>query len=65
MLKEIAAIGTHSIKTHTILVDDVRCLGTPILDGITVDDVKQAIATVNTDYVCEMFGDVLAARVTR
>lgn len=64
LLSEIAAIETHSIKTHSILVDDVRCLGTPILDWISVDDVKAAILRVNPKYKFEFIGDVLTAVVT-
>jgi hypothetical protein len=27
LFKELEAIGKHSIKTHTILIDDIRCWG--------------------------------------
>lgn len=64
LLAEIAALESHAIKTHSILVDDVRCLGTPILDWITVDEVKAAILKVNPEYQFKLIGDVLTAVVT-
>jgi hypothetical protein len=68
VLSEILAIGSHAIKTHTILVDDVSCFGTPVLDGITIDDVRQAISAINPAYEFsyeqgKSEGDVLAAVV--
>jgi hypothetical protein len=50
VLEEIAAIGTHRIKTHTILVDDVSCFNSPVFDEITLDQVKQAILAINPAY---------------
>jgi hypothetical protein len=68
VLAEIAAIGTHHIKTHTILVDDVSCFGTPVLDDIPIEEVRAAISTINTAYVFsletgKLAEDVLAAIV--
>jgi hypothetical protein len=58
---ELAGIGQHHIKTHTILVDDVRCFGTDVLNNITLDEVQKAIRVINPAYEFVFVGDVLAA----
>lgn len=60
---EVAGIGTHHIKTHTILVDDVRCFGTDVLDNIALTEVQKAIRFINPAYEFVFEGDVLAAVV--
>jgi hypothetical protein len=68
VLAEIAAIGSHHIKTHAILVDDVSCFGTPVLDDIPIEDVRASISAINPAYVFSLEAgkqgeDVLAATV--
>jgi hypothetical protein len=60
---ELAGIGQHHIKTHTILVDDVRCFGTDVLNNITIGEVQKAIRAINPAYEFAFEGDVLAAQV--
>jgi hypothetical protein len=68
VLAEIAVIGTHHIKTHAILVDDVSCFGTPVLDDIRIEDVRAAISAINPAYAFSLETgkqgeDVLSATV--
>lgn len=50
ILHELDAIGKHHIKTHTILVDDVRLFGTREFAGVTLNEVKKAILEINPAY---------------
>ena len=50
ILKELAAIASHPIKTHTILIDDVRCFGKSVYDYITIDEVVKAVKEINPAY---------------
>jgi hypothetical protein len=68
ILKELEAIKNHSIKTHTILIDDLDALGTPILDNITLLDLMKAVKMINRNYVFSLEdgkvpGDILACKV--
>jgi hypothetical protein len=50
VLKELEIIARHPIKDHIIMVDDRRVMGTEIWNGITEQDVIQAIYKINPDY---------------
>lgn len=68
ILQELKAIAAHAIKTHTILVDDVRCFSTPVLDDISVAEIEAAVRAINPAYRITYErgttdGDVLAAVV--
>lgn len=70
ILQELEAIAAHPIKTHTILVDDVRCFSTPVLDDIAVAEIEAAIRAINRAYRITyergtIDGDVLAASVAQ
>ena len=54
LLEELEAIKKHSIKTHTILIDDVRCLRTSQLDFITVSIICKKILEINPKYTFAM-----------
>lgn len=51
LLEELAAIANHPIKTHTILIDDVRLLGTHEFDFIELEKIVEAILQINPDYI--------------
>lgn len=53
VLKELDAIAKHPIKTHTILVDDVRLFGTSHFGHITIHDVQTKIKSINSKYKFE------------
>jgi hypothetical protein len=50
LMQELSAIGQHPIKRHTIMIDDVRLLGTDKFDGITLNQVIQKIMSINPEY---------------
>jgi hypothetical protein len=50
ILQELEEIAKHPIKTHTLLIDDRRCFGTPEFAGITEEQVKAKILAINSKY---------------
>ncbi len=70
ILQELALIGTHSIKNHTILIDDVRQFGTVHFDFIELDEIIAAIKQINPNYEISyengyVPNDVLVAEIKR
>lgn len=67
ILRELECIRTHRIKTHTILIDDVRLFGTKTFDYISLKEIKQKILQINSRYVFSfengiIAGDILVAQ---
>lgn len=50
LLSEIAAIAAHPIKTHTILIDDMRMFGDEAFGQVTKQQVVDAIMSINPMY---------------
>lgn len=50
VLQELEIIKQHPIKTHTILIDDVRQFGTVEFDFIEVDDIIAKLLEINPKY---------------
>jgi len=50
LYEELDAIKTSIIKTHTILIDDMRMLGSWWGEGISVDELKKRILEINSEY---------------
>lgn len=50
ILDELEHIRNHPIKTHTILIDDVRIFNTEEFDNIQLDTVIDALHSINRDY---------------
>jgi hypothetical protein len=50
LMRELEAIKEHPIKTHTILIDDIRCANGQSLGNITLDMIIQKIWEINPDY---------------
>jgi len=50
LMKELEAIKLHPIKTHTILIDDVRCFGTKEFDFLTQQAVLLKLKEINPKY---------------
>lgn len=46
--EELAAIAKHNIKTHKILIDDVRLWDSY---GISIEEAKQIILAINPKYI--------------
>ena len=59
LLKELDIISKHSIKTHTIIIDDVRDIGTPNFGDITLDKVFEAIMKINSNYNIRFYNGVV------
>ncbi len=68
ILAELENIRQHPIKTHTILIDDIRLFGTIHFDFIALKEVIGKILTINPNYkICFEDGvvpnDVLVAYI--
>ncbi len=50
ILKELDAIKNHPIKTHTILIDDVRLFGTWEFDDTSINAIISKLKEINPDY---------------
>jgi len=50
LYEELSAIKTSDIKTHTILIDDMRMLGHWWGEGIDIDGLKNKILEINPNY---------------
>ena len=68
VLEELEIIKKHHVKTHTILVDDMRLFGTREFADITLQDVGSMIKSINPLYEFTFMdgyveNDILVARV--
>lgn len=50
ILQELEQIAAHPIKSHTILIDDIRLLGTVHFDFVNKDEIIAAIKKINPNY---------------
>ena len=50
LLAELDQIKQHHIKTHTILIDDIRQFGSIEMDFITLDTIIEKIRDINSEY---------------
>lgn len=51
LIGELEAIKAHPIKTHTILIDDIRLLNTFWMDNIRLMDLVNMLLSINPNYV--------------
>lgn len=51
ILKELEAIRQHPIKTHTLLIDDVRLFGSAEFDFVPLHVIVQKIREINPNYI--------------
>jgi hypothetical protein len=74
LMDELEQIKQHKIKTHTILIDDLHCCGTPLFDYLSLEDIVAKLLEINPDYVISFTGgwvegsdhpNVLAATVKK
>ncbi len=69
ILAELEQIGRHPIKSHTILIDDRRVMGTDVWFGITEKEVVEGAMKINSDYTiayedtCNAKNDIIVVRV--
>lgn len=50
LYEELSAIKQSKIKTHTILIDDMRILGGHWGEGISVEGLKERLLGINPNY---------------
>lgn len=50
LYEELEAIGMSSIKSHTVLIDDMRILGGHWGEGITIEELKARLLSINPNY---------------
>lgn len=50
ILAELESIRQSAIKTHTILIDDIRLLGTEHFDYVTLDQLIIKLLEINPNY---------------
>ncbi len=50
LLAELEQIKQHPIKTHTILIDDMRQVGTDSFDNITLEQIVAKLKEINPNY---------------
>ena len=50
LLAELEHISQHPIKTHTILIDDIRLLEKEEMDFISLETIIKKIQSINPDY---------------
>jgi len=53
ILEELNQIKYHPIKTHTILIDDMHCIGTILFDYLTKEQIIEKIMEINPDYIID------------
>lgn len=71
ILYDLRAIGQHTVKTHTILIDDIRYFragGLPQWGMVNLGDIMEVILEINADYRIEFANgfapyDVLVAKI--
>lgn len=63
LLKELEAIRQHPIKTHTIIVDDMRDWKIKI-NGVNPPMIQEALLKINPDYKI-VFEDGFTKRITK
>ena len=51
LMQELEAIKNHHIKTHTVMIDDMRCWENPNpVHGFYKDDIFKILSEINIDY---------------
>jgi hypothetical protein len=68
IMQELEAIKKHPIKTHTILIDDIRLCGTDEFDYVTLVAIMDKIKEINPNYEFKKYDgafpeDILVATI--
>lgn len=69
ILAELEQISRHPIKSHTILIDDRRVMGTNVWFGITEKEVIEGAMKINSAYsiayenTCNADNDIIVVRL--
>jgi len=51
LMEELDQIKRHSIKNHTILIDDLHCCNTLLFDFLTLEQIIAKVLEINPDYI--------------
>ena len=67
ILKELKIIRNHPVKTHTIIIDDLRDWKIPV-NGVNPDMLREAVMKINPNYVITIEdghkkNDIMVARI--
>ena len=66
ILEELQQIKQHNIKTHTIMIDDIRLMNSSRnpFDGfpISTEQIIKIILEINPNYIIKYYGDGLASK---
>lgn len=60
LINELEAIAKHPIKTHTLIIDDVRMFDTGHWGNIGTDTVLSKIKEINPDYEIKYYDSINA-----
>jgi hypothetical protein len=73
IIKELEVIKRHPINTHTILIDDIRDMGTMHFDFVTREQVIEKLMEINPNYTISyenglngdmiFYNDILVAKI--
>ena len=58
LVDELMVIKKHSIKTHTILIDDLQCFNTWVFEGLEIENVDSLIYSINPNYEKTTYANV-------
>ncbi len=50
ILRELAVLANHPIKTHTLLIGDIESIGTHLFNGLKIEELIEAIRKINPKY---------------
>lgn len=62
LIQELEIIAEHHIKTHTIIIDDVRLFGA---FGTDIEAVKKLLLEINPDYTISLIDGVIEDGVVK
>lgn len=70
IMQELEAIKKHPIKTHTIMVDDVRLFGSLLFDHVPASDIVNKVLEINPNYEISyelgyVSNDILVAKIRK
>lgn len=63
ILDELDLIAHHPVKTHTLLIDDLRLFGPDGEFGVAIEQVVDGVRAINYGYRVTFDGDVVVAEL--
>ncbi len=60
VIDELSVVSKHSIKDHTLVIDDLHCFGTWMFEGLTEEEVISYVKeNINSNYNVQRMGNAL------